>query len=141
MKRHGTFFQLYYHFIWATQNRLPIITPAVEATLYPYLSAKCLELGYRLHAVGGMEDHVHLLVELTPTILVADAAKRLKGGSSHFINHVSGLDDMLYWQDGYGVITIRKDETQKVTNYIRNQKEHHASGKLSKLLERIESED
>jgi REP element-mobilizing transposase RayT len=141
VKRHRTFFQLYYHFVWATRNRLPIITPQVAAMLYPFVSTKCVELEYKLHAIGGTEDHVHLLVELTPTILVADVAKMLKGASSHFVNHVSGLGDALYWQDGYGVITLRKDEAPKVANYIRNQRQHHASGTLSKLLERIETED
>jgi putative transposase len=62
----------------------------------------------------------------------------LKGASSHYINHESGLKESLYWQDGYGVITLREAEIAKVAKYIKRQKEHHQTGKLSDLLERIE---
>ena len=86
MKRAGAFYQLVYHFVWGTRHRQPLITAAVESKLYPYLSGKCAELGYRLHAANGVEDHIHVLIELTPSILVADVAKNLKGASSHFIN-------------------------------------------------------
>lgn len=137
MKRQGTFHQLYFHFVWATRNRLPIITPAIEKRLFPYIGLKCKEFGYILYAVNGIEDHVHVLVELTPAMLIADVAKNLKGASSHYINKESGLGEMLYWQDGYGVVSLRKAEVSKVVNYIQNQKEHHAVGRLSEVLERI----
>ncbi|NJM41146.1 MAG: IS200/IS605 family transposase [Anaerolineae bacterium] len=137
MKRYGTFHQLYFHFVWATQDRLPIITPEVESRLFPYIGAKCKEWGYGLYAVNGIEDHLHILVELTPTMLIADVARNLKGASSHYINKESGLGVTLYWQDGYGVVSIRKDDVPKVATYIRQQKEHHASRKLSDVLERI----
>ncbi len=137
MKRAGAFYQLVYHFVWSTKNREPLLTPAIETCLYPYLSAKCKELGYELYAINGALDHSHALLGLTPSILVADVAKNLKGASSHFINHESGLTDTLYWQDGYGVITLREAEIPKVAQYIQNQKTHHANGKLSDLLERI----
>jgi putative transposase len=138
-QRFGTFHQLYFHFAWATKNRLPIVSPAVEARLHPYIGAKCKELGYNLFAVNGTEDHLHVLVELTPTMIIADVARNLKGASSHYINKESGLSDTLYWQDGYSVVSIRKAEVPKVVDYIKRQKEHHASGSLSDILERVSS--
>ena len=140
MKRAGVFYELIYHFVWATKSREPFLTPAVEQRLFPYVSAKCIELGYRLFAVNGALDHLHVLLGLTPTAVVADVAKNLKGASSHYINHESGLADRLYWQDGYGVITMREAEIRKVVKYIRSQKQHHRSGKLSELLERMTPE-
>ena len=137
MKRAGVFYQLIYHFIWATKNREPYLTPTVETCLFPYIGAKCKELGYELYAVNGATDHLHILIGLTPTAIVADVAKNLKGASSHFINHDSGLEENLYWQDGYGVITMREAEIPTVMTYIQNQKTHHRNGKLSALLERI----
>ena len=136
MQRFGTFHQLYFHFVWSAKNRLPLVTSAVEARLHPYIGAKCKELGYSLYAVNGTEDHLHVLIELTPTQLIADAARNLKGASSHYINKVSGLGDMLYWQDGYGVVSLRKAEVPKIVAYIQKQKEHHTSGKISDILER-----
>lgn len=93
MKRAGVFYQLFYHFVWATKQRLPLLTPTVEEAVVSYIRFKCEELGYKLHAINGATDHLHLLVELTPTILVADVAKNLKGASSHFVNKESGLGE------------------------------------------------
>ncbi len=137
MKRASAFYQLIYHFVWATKNRELLLTPTVEEHLLPYIREKCKELGYTLYAVNGATDHLHVLVGLTPTVLVAEVAKNLKGASSHYINHDSGLKETLYWQDGYGVITIRQAEIPKVVAYIQRQKEHHQSQKLSEVLERI----
>jgi len=130
------FHQLVYHFVWATKNRACLLTPTVEARLLPYIGARCKELGYVLYAVNGAENHLHVLVGLTPTTLVADVAKNLKGASSHYINKVSGLGATLYWQDGYGVITVRRAEIPKLVDYIKNQKEHHRLGTLIETLER-----
>ncbi|GAB4396993.1 MAG: IS200/IS605 family transposase [Anaerolineales bacterium] len=138
MKRRNAFYQLVYHFVWGTKNRLPLITPTVEVRLLPYIGFKCQEYGYKLHAVNGTSDHLHILVSLSPTILVADVAKNLKGSSSHYINKESGLGETLYWQDGYGVVTLREAEIPTVVKYIHNQKQHHQTGNLSKSLERLE---
>ncbi len=138
MKRASAFHQLVYHFTWSTKNRDPLITPEVEARLYPYIRYKCKSLGYRLHAIGGTEDHLHILVSLTPSQRVADVAWRLKGASSHYINKESGLDAVLYWQDGYGVVTLRQSEIPKVARYIHNQKKHHRENVLTDPLERAQ---
>ncbi|MFZ0534190.1 MAG: IS200/IS605 family transposase [Anaerolineales bacterium] len=136
MKRNSTFYQLVYHFTWGTKNHLPLLTLTVEDRLFPYIGYKCKELGYFLHAINGTEDHVHLLLSLTPSILVEDVAKNLKGASSHYINKESNLGEVLYWQNGYGVVTLRETEILKVVKYINHQKEHHLNGDLSEVLER-----
>jgi putative transposase len=138
MKISRTYYQLVYHFIWGTKNRLPFITPSVEQRLFPYIGYKCKELGYFLHAVNGTEDHIHLLLSLTPSILVADVVKNLKGSSSHYINKETNLDEILYWQDGYGVVTLRKAEIPRVIKYILAQKDHHLSGEISEFFEKLE---
>ncbi len=138
MSRKGAFYQLVYHFTWSTKNRLPLITPEVEARLYAYITNKCRELDYRLHAINGMTDHTHALLSLKPTHVVAEVAKNLKGASSHYINKQSGLDATLYWQDGYGVVTLRESEIPQVVRYIKNQKEHHRENTLSDLLEKFD---
>ncbi len=113
MKRAGVFYQLVYHFVWLTKNREPVLTPSIKERLFPYISAKCKELGYTQYAVNGATDHLHVLVGLTPTMLVADVAKNLKGASSHYINHESGLKESLCWQDGDGALTLRETEIPK----------------------------
>lgn len=120
----------------STKQRQPMISPEVEARLCPYIGYKCKELGYHLLAIGGLKDHLHVLRSLSPTHVIAEVAKTLKGASSHYINKESGLNVAFYWQDGYGVVTLRLSEIPKVVKYINNQKEHHPKGNLSELLER-----
>ena len=126
----GTYHELVFHLVWSTKDRVPLITPTVEERLLRYVRAKCEELGYTLHAAGCVEDHLHLLLTLPPTVLIADVPRRLKGASSHYINHLAGMSDLLYWQDGYGVVTLRKREIPVVAEYINRQKEHHRMGRL-----------
>ena len=68
-------------------------------------------------------------------MLVADVAKNLKGASSHYINKESGLNETLYWQDSYSVVTVREAEIPIIAHYIRNQKKHHMIGDLNNFLE------
>ena len=138
MARAGVFHQLVFHFVWATKNREALLTPTVEARLFPYIGSKCKELNYSLCAVNGAENQLHVLLKLTPTMLVADVAKNLKGSSSHYINKESGLGETLCWQDGYGVVSLRQAEIPRVVEYIKKQKEHHRAGRLFDILERTE---
>ncbi len=95
-------------------------------------------MGYHLHAVGCVEDHVHLLVTVRPTDKVSDVVKRLKGSSSRFINSQSGLDEVLYWQRGYGALSLRKKDIPVVREYLIRQKEHHGVvGRVISKLERV----
>lgn len=131
--------ELVYHFVWGTADRLPLITCAVEARLLPFLEDKCRELGHGLHAVNCVEDHVHLLLTLKPSDSVSDVAKNLKGSSSHFINKVLPLEDVLYWQRGYGVLSLRKKDIPVVADYIGTQKvQHRTEHGLITELERLE---
>ena len=82
---------------------------------------------------------MHILITLSPTDLIANVAKNLKGASSHYINKELGLEDILYWQEGYGVLSLRKKDIAIVADYIRRQKEHHQAGTLITKLERWEA--
>lgn len=88
-----------------------------------------------------MPDHVHLLVRLPPTIAVSEFIGQVKGASAFRVNREIEPQFKLRWQEGYGVVTLRKDELAKVSNYIDNQEEHHRAARLSDLLERVEDLD
>ncbi|MBF8285961.1 MAG: transposase IS200-family protein, partial [Anaerolineales bacterium] len=79
------FTQLYLHCVWATWDRLPLLTPKIEQVVYASILDKCRELKSEALAIGGMPDHVHLLVRLHTTVAVADLLKEVKGASSHLI--------------------------------------------------------
>ena len=84
------FWRTYYHLVWATKNREPLIQPAIERRLYAYLLNKARELEVRVYAINGWFDHVHLVGSVPPKHAVAYVVKRLKGASAFDLNH-SGL--------------------------------------------------
>jgi putative transposase len=120
-----TYAQLFVHLVWATLDRLPLITPSLEHELYRALAKKCRDLRCVPLAVGGMPDHVHLLVQLPPAVAVAPLVKELKGSSSHLITHVTARDRLFKWQASYGAFTVDPAAVSVVRGYIVHQKQHH----------------
>jgi putative transposase len=125
------------HMVWHTKESLPLLTPTVEPLAHRYLRQRLVNTeGIFVHEVGGTETHVHLVVTIPPTVLVSDLIGQLKGASSHEVNKQIGLNDKtLQWQTGYGVVSFGKGDLQWVKDYMRNQREHHASGKTFDRLE------
>ena len=129
--------QLYVHMVWATWDRLPLITPDIEGRLYACIAKKCRQHKCEPLAIGGIEDHVHLLTRFPTTITIATLAKEAKGASSHLVTHEIRSDDFFKWQGAYGAFTLRKREVSQVQRYIQNQKQHHADNLLNEDWERI----
>ncbi|MFN2502430.1 MAG: IS200/IS605 family transposase [Pyrinomonadaceae bacterium] len=126
-----------FHITWHTKNSLPMITAKIEDRLYHYITHKIIETpGAYLHAISGIETHVNIGVSLEPNILVSDWIGKLKGSSSHYINHEI-QPKALEWQRGYGIVTFGTRDLDWVVAYIKNQKEHHSKGTVHERLERI----
>lgn len=132
------YWKLYYHFIWGTKNRLPLIENSFEEELYKVITAKVIKLEGKLHAVGGMNDHVHIAVSIPPKIAPATFIGEVKGNASHFVNHVVKPDFEFYWQTEYGVLSFGEKNLSVVVAYIHNQKEHHAKGTLIEAMEKMD---
>ena len=118
--------QLYVHFVWATWDRLPLIIQEIEQKLYAAIINECQKLKCTVIAIGGIEDHIHLLTGFPPTIDISYLIKQVKGSSSHFITHEIQPDKFFKWQGSYGAFTVSHGEIDRVSNYIRNQKQHHS---------------
>jgi REP element-mobilizing transposase RayT len=131
----ATYTELYVHCVWSTWDRLPLITPDIEPQLYAALAAKCQELSCAPLAIGGVADHVHMLVRFTPTLMIARLVGELKGSSSHMITHAIRPGMFFKWQGAYGAFTISKRSVAQVQAYILNQKTRHATGSLLAELE------
>jgi putative transposase len=133
------FTQLYLHCVWATWDRLPLITPEIEEALYRAIIAKAHELKCEVITIGGMVDHVHVLTRFPATVAVATFVKEVKGSSSHLITHVVAPDQFFKWQGAYGAFTVSKSGVEAVTAYILRQKIHHAENALIEDWERCET--
>ena len=141
--RSKVYHKLYCHLIWSTKNRLPMIISEIEEPLFNQLRGQCKSLDVPLLAINGIEDHIHLLVSLKPTHCPAQVVKQLKGNSSHFINkeylHSNSLNS-LYWQKGYGILSLGRKGIPVVKEYIEKQKEHHREGTTIEILEKCGEE-
>jgi len=134
-----SFWKCYYHIIWATKNRQPIITPAMETILFAAAHSKSEELRCSILAINGIADHIHVAVSIRPALAVVDWIGQVKGASSHALN--LAFDDLgakFRWQEDYGVVTFGAKNLPLVLAYIEGQKEHHLSAALQSYLEQIE---
>jgi putative transposase len=130
-----SYWRLYYHLVWATKERLPLIKPDKEAELYGYIIGKADYLGCIIHAINGTENHTHLVASIPPNLSIAEFVKKIKGSSSHYWNHNLSADK-LYWQEGYGVFSFGSKQLETAVNYVKNQKIHHSQGTVIAALER-----
>ena len=129
-----TVWRTYYHLVWTTCDRLPLITPAVETELYDYLGGKSRSLSCPIHALGGVVDHIHLVVSIPPSLAISAYAKQMKGSSSRFMNQLS-LEQQFAWQREYAVFSLGGKQLDQAVAYVQNQKEHHAQGTVIRILE------
>jgi len=130
------YWRLFYHFVWSTQNREPIILKPFETTLHKVIAAKAIKLGGIVHAVGGTSDHIHLVASIPPRISLSDFIGQVKGNSSHFVNHKLKPEYQFAWQNEYGVISFGKRQLRQIVRYVLNQHKHHGQGTVLEQLER-----
>ena len=127
------FWRLYYHLVWGTKNREPLIDESIEKRLFPYLVDRANELDCGVLAINGWNDHVHMVISIPPKYAIAEVVKRLKGASSHDF-------DGLGWQRGYGALSVGERQCQIAIGYVKNQKEHHTQQTTIAPLERMDDD-
>ena len=101
------------------------LTSPGDGNVWRILAATATKHEMHIRRAGGIENHVHVLVELPKTMTVSEALKRLKGGSSTAINNAGLIKSKFGWQDGYAAFTVSPSKVSQVTKYISNQREHH----------------
>jgi len=119
-----TYTNLIYHIVFATKERIPFITNELKPRLYEYLGGIIRGLDGVLLEIGGMSDHLHLLIKLKPTVRFSDFMRELKTNSSVWANRIT--NGKFEWQNGYGAFTVGKTQVEAVCRYIQNQEAHHA---------------
>ena len=135
------FWRLYYHAVWATKNREPVIDDAMIPPMSQVIEQTTRDLGVTLFAIGVMPDHVHVFAQIPPSLEVAAIIGRWKGASAHAANeHRSHALTRLSWQSGYGVLSVSQSGFDRVRAYVMNQRELHARRELYGVLERIDAD-
>lgn len=116
----------YFHCVFSTKERRPTITPELRERLWPFLGGIARQNEMKAIEVGGVADHVHLLLSLPSTMPVAKAMQLIKGGSSKWIHETFPEHRLFAWQDEYGAFSVSVSQLEKIIEYIRNQEVHHA---------------
>ncbi|MDZ4181914.1 MAG: IS200/IS605 family transposase [Candidatus Cloacimonadaceae bacterium] len=136
----NTYTQLYIHYVFATEIRLRTLTEERQHELYTYAAGVVKELKCFLQCIGGMEDHIHLLIGLHPSLSASEFAQKIKATTSRFINEKGWVHGKFKWQEGYGAFSVSQSGLERVREYIKHQKEHHQrytfSGEFEALLAR-----
>lgn len=118
--------KIYIHLVFSTKKHQPFIDKQIQSELYAYM-AKILYDGCSSPAkiIGGFEDHVHILLNLSRTCTVAHLVEMVKKRSSKWIKTKGDRFHEFQWQTGYGVFSGSSSGVDEVTKYIENQREHH----------------
>jgi REP element-mobilizing transposase RayT len=130
-----TFTKLHVHIVWATWDRQPLIRPDREADIYRCIKDACWDLKARVAAIGGIEDHVHLLVDIPPAVSVSYLVQIAKGTSSNMVNSTFGPRGCFKWQGAYAAFAVSESHVRAVEDYIQRQKQHHDTGSTIPELE------
>ena len=134
----STYLSLHYHLVFSTKHRRNWIDPAWQDDLHSYLAGIIQGLGGFPQRIGGMPDHVHLLVGLKATHCLADVMRELKKAGTIWVHERQGLLDFA-WQEGYAAFTVSATARESVSNYITHQADHHrGKSYLEELLELLE---
>ena len=132
--------EIYLHLVWTTQERQPLVTSTIRERLYPFVEMQARHLRCQVLAIGGMPDHVHLVVRTPTTVCAAQLMKQVKGSSSAFVNDLTGRTPYFRWQEGYGVFSLSRPVLGKVIRYVENQERHHRQGSVWAEWEEIDEE-
>lgn len=122
----STWSQLIYHVVFSTKHRDPWIDDPLAERLYPFMGGIIRDIGGSLWSIGGMPDHVHLLVRWKTDQAVANLARDVKFRSSKWVHETFPALPRFAWQTGYGIFSVSKSQSDVVKRYIERQKEHHA---------------
>ena len=118
--------RIWIHAIWSTKERESLIDHSIEKDVYQFMSEQLRDLGCPVRIINGMPDHIHCLFLLSPQKSIAEVIKQIKGSSSHYINQNDLIHLKFAWQTGYAAYSVSESVVDRVYQYIKNQKQHHA---------------
>lgn len=121
----STYTQILYQIVFSTKNRAPVLVADQRKDLFKYITGIFENRKCHLYQINGVEDHIHILTHLHPSIALSDLVKDIKLASSKFIKEKGIFSGFSGWQDGYGEFTYSIDLKDILINYIKNQEEHH----------------
>ena len=121
----NTYHQIYVQTVFATKYRNSSIAKHWKSELFGVIGKLINDTGCKTLIVNGVEDHVHCLISVKPTICVSDLMQEVKAKSSKYVNQNSLSNDRFEWQKGFGVFSYGRSQLDMIYKYIQNQEVHH----------------
>lgn len=133
--------QIFYHIVFSTKDREMSLVEEHQEDLYHYIWGILKKKDCKLYRIGGMEDHIHILMSLHPSQALSDVIRDVKTSTSRMLKASPLFPNFHGWQSEYGAFTKSKSEKETVIQYIMNQKEHHrGEGTLEEFKRLLEEE-
>ncbi|HKF24291.1 MAG TPA: IS200/IS605 family transposase [Candidatus Angelobacter sp.] len=107
------------HVVFSTKERRKLISNQSQTHLWAYLAGVCKKQKIFVHEIGGMEDHLHMLVQIPLTLAFSEAMQEIKTSSSRWMGR------NFAWQRGFGIFGVSASNVDAVVRYIRTQEAHH----------------
>ena len=129
--------QILYHLVFRTKDSGRTLAYAHSKELYAYIMGIIKKKNCFLYRINGMEEHIHILSDLHPTIALADYIRDIKTSSSIWLKETGKFPEFTGWADGYAALTYAWKDKDMIVNYIRNQQEHHKEETFDNELRRL----
>ncbi len=121
----GCFTQIYIHLVFTVKSREALLTKDIRKQIFEYMSGILKKRGVKPIIINGVEDHVHILVGVNPSLSVSEIVHDLKRSTSLLINADGLTQKKFFWQPGYGGFSVSRSQLDRVCRYIENQENHH----------------
>ena len=137
-----SFWRNYYHIVWKTHQSAPLVVPSIEAELYTFIIEQAAEFEVHIYAIGGTENHLHLVAAVPPNLSVLQIIEDLKTSSAAYISDLlPPHQPTLAWQSGFGCLTFGEGQLEDAVTYVKTQSLLHADQTTNAWLERAETQD
>ena len=121
----NTYTKIYLHIVFSVKYRQNLILPYWKEELYKYICGVVNGKKQKVYAIGGVADHIHILISIKPDIAISDLVRDIKANSSKWVNEKRFVVGKFQWQEGFGAFSYAESQLDNVINYINNQEEHH----------------
>lgn len=121
----STYTQILYQIVFSTKYREPSLLKPNREQLYQYVWGVLKNKSCHLYRIGGIEDHIHIVTHLHPSVSLASLVKDIKLSSSDYIKTQRLFPDFKGWQNGYGGFTYSFKDKDRLIDYVKNQEQHH----------------
>ena len=126
----NTYTQVYVQIVFAVKYRQHLIHKSWKDELHKYICGIINGKAQRVYAIGGVEDHIHILVSLKPDMSISELVRDIKACSSKWVNERGFAQEKFQWQGGFGAFSYQGDALENLIRYINNQEQHHLKTKF-----------